>query len=297
MAPVRRHLAAAARRIVLGADRREQHLERRHAEREAERAIAVVREEPVVAGAQVQAGGHEHGLVPGAADLEECLALVLELDLLVVDLPRQEHQAVGGEQLVSGQPLVLPSARRPGARVRAVGKGRTLHDAANYGTIASSRHRHAVRLHRWDEIALEKVTEMMSQKIIAGEREMLAQIYLKRGALVPMHAHDSEQMTYILQGALRFLVDGEEIIVREGEVLHIPANVPAPGRGARGHLRAGRLQPDPERLAATTAMIERTPGDSGHRAARSLRPGADPVGRARPTSVHSRSTSSARPPE
>ena len=63
----------------------------------------------------------------------------------------------------------------------------------------------------------------MSQKIVAGEREMLAQIYLKRGALVPMHAHESEQMTYILQGALRMLVDGEEITVREGEVLHIPA--------------------------------------------------------------------------
>ena len=81
-------------------------------------------------------------------------------------------------------------------------------------------------LHRWDEIALEKVTEMISRKIVAGEREMLAQIYLKRGALVPIHAHDSEQMTYILQGSLRFLVDGEEIIVREGEVLHIPTGLP-----------------------------------------------------------------------
>ena len=83
----------------------------------------------------------------------------------------------------------------------------------------------SVRLHRWDEIALEKVTEMMSQKIITGEREMLAQIYLKRGALIPLHSHESEQMTYILQGALRFLVGSEEVTVREGEVLHIPANV------------------------------------------------------------------------
>jgi quercetin dioxygenase-like cupin family protein len=83
----------------------------------------------------------------------------------------------------------------------------------------------AVRLHRWDEIALEKITEMVSRKIVAGEREMLAQVYLKRGCLVPMHAHESEQMTYVLQGALKFLVAGEEITVREGEVLHIPADV------------------------------------------------------------------------
>jgi quercetin dioxygenase-like cupin family protein len=80
-----------------------------------------------------------------------------------------------------------------------------------------------VRLHRWDEIALEKVTEMLSRKIVSGDREMLAQVYLKRGCLVPMHSHESEQMTYILQGALRFLVGGEEITVREGEVLHIPS--------------------------------------------------------------------------
>jgi quercetin dioxygenase-like cupin family protein len=81
-------------------------------------------------------------------------------------------------------------------------------------------------LHRWDEIALDKITEMVSQKIVSGEREMVAQIYLKRGALIPMHAHESEQMTCVLQGALRFLVDGEEIIVREGEVLHIPSLTP-----------------------------------------------------------------------
>ena len=81
----------------------------------------------------------------------------------------------------------------------------------------------AVRLHRWDEIALEKVTEMISRKFVTGEREMLAQIYMKKGALVPMHKHESEQLTYVLQGAMKFLVGGEEITVREGEVLQIPS--------------------------------------------------------------------------
>jgi unsaturated pyranuronate lyase len=83
-----------------------------------------------------------------------------------------------------------------------------------------------VRLHRWDEIDLEKVTEMISRKIVTGEREMLAQVYVKRGCLVPMHSHEAEQMTYVLQGALKFRVAGEDIIVREGEVLHIPSRVP-----------------------------------------------------------------------
>ena len=54
---------------------------------------------------------------------------------------------------------------------------------------------------------------------------MVAQVYLKKGALVPTHSHESEQMTYVLQGALKFLINGEEITVREGEVLHIPSSI------------------------------------------------------------------------
>jgi quercetin dioxygenase-like cupin family protein len=84
----------------------------------------------------------------------------------------------------------------------------------------------SVRLHRWDELSLERVTEMISRKVIAGERQTMAQVYLKRGALVPIHAHDSEQLTYVLQGALRFVVNGEEVMVQEGEVLHIPPGIP-----------------------------------------------------------------------
>ena len=82
-----------------------------------------------------------------------------------------------------------------------------------------------IQLHRWDEIALEKVTEMISRKIVTGERAMVSQIYLKRGALVPMHSHESEQVSYVLQGGLKFLVAGEEVTVREGEVLLIPSRL------------------------------------------------------------------------
>jgi quercetin dioxygenase-like cupin family protein len=82
------------------------------------------------------------------------------------------------------------------------------------------------RLFRWDEIALEKITEMVSRKFVSGERETMAQIYLKRGAVVPRHAHDYEQMTYVLQGVLKLLVDSDEVTLREGEVLHIGPGVP-----------------------------------------------------------------------
>jgi quercetin dioxygenase-like cupin family protein len=83
----------------------------------------------------------------------------------------------------------------------------------------------AMTLYRWDEIALEKVTEMISRKVVRGAHEMVTQVYLKRGALVPLHSHPQEQMTYVLQGALQFLVGGEDVRVEEGELLHIPPGV------------------------------------------------------------------------
>src|SRR4249920_2009640 len=78
--------------------------------------------------------------------------------------------------------------------------------------------------YRWEDIELEKVTEMVTRKVIGGMAQQLSQVYLKKGALVPLHAHRGEQMIYVLQGALRVLVGGEEITVREGDVVRIPAN-------------------------------------------------------------------------
>ena len=83
-----------------------------------------------------------------------------------------------------------------------------------------------VSLYRWDEIALDKVTEMVARKAIAGERQTIVQVYLKKGTLVPRHSHSSEQMIYVLQGALRTVVDDEELTVREGEVLKVPGGAP-----------------------------------------------------------------------
>jgi quercetin dioxygenase-like cupin family protein len=55
---------------------------------------------------------------------------------------------------------------------------------------------------------------------------MIAHVYLAQGAIVPEHAHHNEQITYILEGKLRFTIDGETIDVGAGEVLTIPSHVP-----------------------------------------------------------------------
>lgn len=72
----------------------------------------------------------------------------------------------------------------------------------------------------------ERVTDEITRKVISGEREMMATVYLKQGAIVPTHEHESEQMTYILEGALKFEIDGAFILLRAGDVLCIPSHVP-----------------------------------------------------------------------
>lgn len=86
-----------------------------------------------------------------------------------------------------------------------------------------------VRVFRWDDMPVEQVTERLGRRLVTGERVMLAHVYLDRGCVVPRHAHDNEQLTYILEGALRFRIGeaGErELVLRAGEVLHIPSGVP-----------------------------------------------------------------------
>jgi len=87
----------------------------------------------------------------------------------------------------------------------------------------------SVRLFRWDQMPKEKVTDLLDRRLITGERMMLAHVYLKKGCIVPKHQHENEQLTYVLEGALRFWIgeDGkEELVVGAGEVLHIPSNIP-----------------------------------------------------------------------
>ena len=79
-----------------------------------------------------------------------------------------------------------------------------------------------VNLYRWDQLPLEKITEMVTRKVIASDDLSLIQAYFKKGALVPLHTHRSDFFVYVLQGALRVQIGAEDMTVREGEVLTIP---------------------------------------------------------------------------
>jgi quercetin dioxygenase-like cupin family protein len=79
---------------------------------------------------------------------------------------------------------------------------------------------------KWSDVEVEQLSSTIGRQFIVGTGMMIARVLLKKGGHVPMHQHHNEQITYILEGALRFVVGGKEVVVRAGEVLCIPPHVP-----------------------------------------------------------------------
>jgi len=78
----------------------------------------------------------------------------------------------------------------------------------------------------WSAVELEDLNPLLQRQLVVGQNIMLARVLLKKGCIVPLHSHHNEQITYILEGALKFWIDGKEIVVNAGEVLTIPPHMP-----------------------------------------------------------------------
>ncbi len=83
-----------------------------------------------------------------------------------------------------------------------------------------------VKSYRWDEVEREHLNPLLTRQFVAGERAMLARIVLRKGCVVPEHAHANEQISLIQEGRLRFVFGGTERVVEAGGMLVIPGGVP-----------------------------------------------------------------------
>src|SRR6266436_4122112 len=102
--PMGGHLAAAGGRVGSGSDGGEQHLGCSDAERQAQRAIAVIGVDPILFRTKGQRRGHLHSFMTGAADLEKDAVLSFEGDLPIVEPPGEVHDAEGTDQGFRIQP-------------------------------------------------------------------------------------------------------------------------------------------------------------------------------------------------
>ena len=84
-------------------------------------------------------------------------------------------------------------------------------------------------LYSWEDLPKEQLKPDLQRRLISTERLMVAHVYLEKGCVVPMHSHENEQLTYILEGLLRFTLGDDEsevVDVAAGQVLHLPSHLP-----------------------------------------------------------------------
>ena len=93
-------------------------------------------------------------------------------------------------------------------------------------TISRTRPKAELRHIPWSSIPVEPLNPLLGLHFVVGQNVMLARVLLKKGCVVPEHSHANEQITFVAEGALKFWIDGKEIVVNSGEVLTIPPNMP-----------------------------------------------------------------------
>src|SRR5260370_11334807 len=79
---------------------------------------------------------------------------------------------------------------------------------------------------RWGEVELETLNPLLQRQLIVGHNVMLTRVLLKQGCVVPLHSHVNEQLSYILEGALKFLIHRKEIVLPSLPILTIPPHMP-----------------------------------------------------------------------
>ncbi len=80
--------------------------------------------------------------------------------------------------------------------------------------------------HRWDSVQTKEVTPGIVRQFVSSARVTVARFSLAGGTAVPTHAHENEQVSCVVRGALKFRFPDREVMVRSGEVIVIPPNLP-----------------------------------------------------------------------
>ena len=119
-----------------------------------------------------------------------------------------------------------PARRKSAARAAKKRTSSPASKVALRGTVSKTKRRAELRHIPWNSVEVESLNPLLGRHFVVGQNIMLARVLLKKGCIVPEHSHPNEQLTFIAEGALKFWIDGKEIVVNAGEVLTIPPNMP-----------------------------------------------------------------------
>lgn len=85
-----------------------------------------------------------------------------------------------------------------------------------------------------DEIERVQFVEGLTFRPVLGERTMVNWVHFEPGTEAPRHAHEEEQITFVVEGEFEFDLDGDVRTMRPGMVAVIPPGVPHGARTTDG---------------------------------------------------------------
>jgi len=116
--------------------------------------------------------------------------------------------------------------KKPNPKPKARARSAKAHSRAKHAVTRHAAATAALQYIPWNTVPLEDLNPLLQRQFVVGQEIMLARVLLKKGCIVPEHSHHNEQLTCILEGALKFWIDRREIVVHAGETLCIPSNMP-----------------------------------------------------------------------
>ncbi len=118
-----------------------------------------------------------------------------------------------------------------------------------------------MKIHRWDSIEHEQLSPHIARRVVHAERMTLARIYVKKGGIVPRHSHEHEQVSYVLEGRLRFEFDDRETVVSAGEMMQIESHEPHRVEALEDSIALDLFQPVRSDWLSGDDAYLRTPSD------------------------------------
>ena len=83
-----------------------------------------------------------------------------------------------------------------------------------------------MQIYEWNRVEKEQLSPTFARQVIHAGTMTVARVYLRKGCTVPEHSHHNEQISMMEQGSLKFVIAGQEIVLKAGQVLRIPPNLP-----------------------------------------------------------------------
>jgi quercetin dioxygenase-like cupin family protein len=77
----------------------------------------------------------------------------------------------------------------------------------------------------WSAIPAERIADGIERQLFYGDRVMVCRLVIAPRTVTPVHSHPHEQITMVERGRVRYIIEGQERVLEQGDMLHLPSGI------------------------------------------------------------------------